>query len=220
METRAPLALVGLFVLAAIGTVFGFVYWMNSTGGLGKRDIYTVRFENTVSGLLTGAAVLFNGVRVGEVTELRLNPDNARQIFATIAVASGTPVRTDTYAGLDFQGLTGVPVIALEGGTKRFPETDVRPMLIADPAAGRSMTRAARDALLGLNKVVTENSEALHSAIDNISTFAAALSRNSGRVDNILKGLERMTGGGPAAAAPVIYDLTPPRTFPAMDRLT
>ena len=37
METRAPLALIGLFVLAAIGAVFGFVYWLNSTGGLGER---------------------------------------------------------------------------------------------------------------------------------------------------------------------------------------
>ena len=28
METRAPYALIGLFVLAAIGAVFGFVYWL------------------------------------------------------------------------------------------------------------------------------------------------------------------------------------------------
>ena len=67
-------------------------------------------------GLLVGAAVLFNGIRVGEVTNLGLVADSPRQVDATIAVASGTPVHADTKVGLDFQGLTGVPVIALEGG--------------------------------------------------------------------------------------------------------
>ena len=105
METRAPYALIGLFVLAAIGAVFGFVYWLNNTGGLNKRTVYVVRFENTVSGLLPGAAVLFNGIRVGEVTDLQLNPNNPRQVLATIAVATETPVRPDTYVGLEFQGL-------------------------------------------------------------------------------------------------------------------
>jgi phospholipid/cholesterol/gamma-HCH transport system substrate-binding protein len=221
METRAPLALIGLFVLAAIGAVFGFVYWLNNTGGLGKRDVYTVRFENTVSGLLVGAAVLFDGVRVGEVTRLRLDRDNARQIFATIAVDADTPVRTDTTVGLDFQGLTGVPVISLEGGTQKFPASAPGappPVLVADPTASTSMTRAAREALQGLNKLVADNSKSLTNAITDISTFAAALSRNSDRVDGILKGLERMTGGGPESAPPVIYDLTAPKTFPAIDK--
>src|SRR6516164_6646985 len=99
METRAPYALIGLFVLAAIGAVFGFAYWLNNTGGLSERAVYRVRFENTVSGLLTGAAVLFNGIRVGEVTALGLNPDDPRQVMATIAVVAATPVRSDTEAG-------------------------------------------------------------------------------------------------------------------------
>ena len=79
METRAPYALIGLFVLAVIGAVFGFVYWLHNSGGLGERAVYRVRFENTVSGLLTGAAVLFNGIRVGEVTDLGLNPDDPQR---------------------------------------------------------------------------------------------------------------------------------------------
>ena len=143
METRAPYALIGLFVLAAIGAVFGFVYWLNNTGGLSKRTVYHIRFENTVSGLLKGAAVLFNGIRVGEVTDLQLNPDNPRQVMATIAVATSTPVRADTHVGLDFQGLTGVPVIALEGGSNApsaWPTSPGEPpVLNADPMAGQSM---------------------------------------------------------------------------------
>jgi phospholipid/cholesterol/gamma-HCH transport system substrate-binding protein len=221
METRAPLALIGIFVLAAIGAVFGFVYWLNNAGGLGKRAVYIIPFENTVSGLLPGAAVLFNGIRVGEITDLLLNPDNTRQVLATIAVAADTPVRADTHVGLDFQGLTGVPVVTLEGGTVKLPETvpgGPPPVLAADPAAGQSMTRAARDTLRSVEKVLAENADPLRSAIANINTFTAALARNSDRVDGILKGIERMTGAGPAGAAPVIYDLTLPQTFPALDK--
>src|ERR1700686_4194054 len=121
METRAPYALIGVFVLAVIGLVFGFAYWLTNAGGLGERGVYRVRFETSVSGLLTGAAVLFNGIRVGEVTELRPSPDNPGQVMATISVAPATPVRADTQAGLEFQGLTGVPVIALQGGTGPAP---------------------------------------------------------------------------------------------------
>jgi len=112
METRAPFIIVGAFVLAAIGAVFGFVYWLHNAAGTGARTVHHVKFEGSVSGLLIGAAVLFNGMRVGEVTKLGLAADSPRQVDATIAVASGTPVHSDTTVGLDFQGLTGVPVNA------------------------------------------------------------------------------------------------------------
>jgi phospholipid/cholesterol/gamma-HCH transport system substrate-binding protein len=215
MENRAPYALIGLFVLAAIAAVFGFVYWLNSAGGLGARTIYQVRFENTVSGLLTGAAVLFNGIRIGEVTDLRLNPDNPNQVTATIAVAVGTPVRPDTQASLDFQGLTGVPVVTLQGGSApadSWPQGQAR-TLNADPQAGQSMTRAARDTLRNLNDILNENSKPLHETITNVQKFADALGRNSNRIDNIAAGLEKMVGGPSATAPHVEYDLTAPRDF-------
>ena len=103
METRAPFVVVGAFVLAAIAAVFGFVYWLHNTGGLGPRTTYHVQFEGSVPGLLVGAAVLFNGIRVGEVTELGLAPDNPRRVNATISVASTTPVRRR------HQGRAGIP---------------------------------------------------------------------------------------------------------------
>jgi len=223
METRAPYALIGLLVLAAIGAVFGFVYWLNNTGGLNKRTVYHVRFENTVSGLLPGAAVLFNGIRVGEVTDLQLSSDNPRQVLAKIAIATNTPVRADTHVGLEFQGLTGVPVIALEGRSNA-PSTwstalGEPPVLTADPSAGLSMTQAARDALRRVDTVLAENSEPLRETIANLKTFSAALARNSDRLDGIVAAVERMTGGGPAVAPPIIYDLTAPRAFPPIDKV-
>jgi phospholipid/cholesterol/gamma-HCH transport system substrate-binding protein len=219
METRAPYALIGLLVLTAISAIFGFVYWLNNTGGLGKRVIVEVRFQNTVSGLLKGAGVLFNGIRVGEVIDLRLNSDNPRQITAMIAVADGVPLRADTHVGLEFQGLTGVPVIALEGRSNMPVSTNSElPVLVADPDVGVSMTQAARDALRQLEGVLAENSEPLHSTIANFNTFSAALARNSDRLDGLLGGLEKLVGGGPENAPPVYYDLTAPHDFPIIKK--
>ena len=209
METRAPFALIGGFVLAAIAAVFGFVYWLNNTAGLGPRATYHVQFDGSVPGLLVGAAVLFNGIRVGEVTDLGLAADNARRVNAVISVASSTPVRPDTKVGLEFQGLTGVPVIALEGGTMPASAGAV-PTLIAEQGAGQSMTQAARDALRRVDAVLAENSEPLKDTIANLKVFSEGLARNTGKLDGIVAGLEKMTGGG-TPAQKITYDLRAPQ---------
>ena len=213
METRAPYAVVGAFVLATMLAVFGFVYWLNNTGGLGPRKIYHVQFDGSVPGLLIGAGVLFNGIRVGEVTDLALAPDNPRRVNATISVASSTPVRADTKVGLEFQGLTGVPVIALEGGVM-LGNTGEVPTLIAEPGAGQSMTEAARDALRKVDSVLSENSEPLKDTIANFKVFSDGLAKNTGKIDSIIAGVEKMTGGG-TPAQKVTYDLRAAQGFAA-----
>ena len=193
METRAPFIIVGAFLLAAIAAGFGFVYWLHNSAGIGARSTYHLQFEGPVPGLLVGASVLFNGIRVGEVTDLKLATDHPRRVNATIAVAAGTPVRADTKVGLDFQGLTGVPVVTLEGGRQVAAEGAV-PTLIAEAGAGQSMTQAARDALRRVDSILAENAEPLHGMIDNFRTFSDGLARNTGKLDSIVAGLERMTG--------------------------
>src|SRR6202163_3046285 len=205
METRAPFVVVGAFVLAAIAAVFGFVYWLHNTGGLRPRATYHVQVGGSVARLRVGAAVLCNGIRLGEVTHLGLAPDSPRRVNATISVSSTTPVRSDTKVGLEFQGLTGVPVIALEGGKLLVNSGEV-PTLIADPGAGQGMTQAARDALRRVDSVLAENSEPLKNTIANLQIFSEGLARNTGKLDSIVSGLEKMTGGG-APAQKITYDL-------------
>src|SRR6266567_532523 len=211
METRAPFVVVGAFVLVAIAAVFCFVYWLHNSGGLGPRAAYHVQFDGSVPGLMVGAAVLFNGIRVGEVTDLGLAPDNPRRVKATISVASTTPVRADTKVGLEFQGLTGVPVIALEGGTLLKNSGEV-PTLVAEAGAGQGMTQAARDALRKVDSVLSENSEPLKNTIANLQIFSEGLARNTGKLDGIVAGLEKMTGGGTQPKR-ITYDLRAPADF-------
>ena len=218
MEIRARYVLIGAFVLAVIAAGLGFVYWLNNTGGFGERTHYEIRFENTVSGLLLGSAVQFNGIRVGEVVDLKLNSEDPRQVIAIIAVASDTPVRADTRVDLEFGGLTGVPEIVLIGGDPAAPPPQAAdgglPVLVAEEGTGADWTQAAREAFQRIDTILGGNSDALGQAIGNINTFAAALARNSEKVDKILNRLERMAAGA-AAGPPTLYDLTAPRGFPA-----
>lgn len=220
MEIRARYTLIGTFTLAVTAAAFLFVYWLNGSGALRYGTRYQVRFENTVSGLLAGSAVLFNGVRVGEVTALTLSPEQPQQVTATIAVNSGVPVRADTKVGIEFQGLMGAPAVSLTGGTSQSPPAagpGGLPTLIADPEAGQNVTGAVRDTLRHVDAVVTDNAAPLRSLITNLAAFADALGRNSTHVDGIVAGLERLTGGA-GKVPPAVYELAAPRTFPAFDK--
>jgi phospholipid/cholesterol/gamma-HCH transport system substrate-binding protein len=139
-------------------------------------------------------------------------------VTATIAVSKGTPIRSDTVVNIETQGLTGGAAVALRGGNASSPPVEVSgdapPTLIAAPQAGQDWTQAARDAFQRVDNVLAENSEALHSAITNIDTFAGALARNSDKVDGILAGLERMTGGSSNPADTPVYDLVVATTLP------
>jgi phospholipid/cholesterol/gamma-HCH transport system substrate-binding protein len=163
----------------------------------------------------------FNGIRVGEVTELELSGADLRQVRAIIAVDRRTPILMDTVVSIDFQGLTGSPVIALISGTSEQPRVAAngRPaILIADAAASQSMSQAARDVPHPIDGLLAENAQPLRSIIGNLDTFAGALARDSDRLDGIVAGLERMTRERAAKAPLVTYDLTAPCAAEATEK--
>jgi phospholipid/cholesterol/gamma-HCH transport system substrate-binding protein len=222
MEIRARYFLIGLFVLAVIGAGVGFIYWLYNNGGGVQRTAYQVSINGSVSGLSVGSPVLFNGIQVGEVTGLSLVATDPGKVIARIAIDARTPVKADTRVGMDFRGLTGTATISLNGGSIGAPppaSVDGQPpLLVADAASIKDMTASAREALNRLNQIFEDNADSLKSAIGNIDTFSAALARNADKVDSILTGLQKLTGGGPKVET-VSYDLTAPDKFPPIDKL-
>jgi phospholipid/cholesterol/gamma-HCH transport system substrate-binding protein len=219
MEIHARYTLIGSFVLAFALGIFGFVYWIQNTGGLGQRAIYQIRFEQPVSGLTIGSSVLFNGIRAGAITDLQLNPQYPKRLTVSIAVDPATPIRSDTQVDVTYQGLTGAPAIALKGGEASAPAVTGQdhqpPVLVAGPAVGQNLTEAARTTLHSIDDLVANNSKDLHTAISGFSTFADMLGRNSKRLEDIIGGLEKLTGGGEKKPV-AVYDLAAAKEFPGL----
>ena len=222
MEYRARYALIGAFSLVCLLAAFAFVYWIKNTGGLGQRAIYDLRFEQSVSGLGPGAGVLFNGVRVGSVTAIALDQDNPKRVTATISVEPSTPIRADTKVDVTFQGLTGATAISLTGGSPGAPkpkgENGRPPLLSAGENVGRNLTEAAQATLGRLDAILDQNAKPLNTALAGIAEFADMLGKNSKRIENLLGGLESLTGIGAAKTGPAVYDLAAASGFPAAEK--
>jgi phospholipid/cholesterol/gamma-HCH transport system substrate-binding protein len=199
METRANYALIGLFTLAVIAAAFGFVYWFSGGDrGQGRQSVRVV-FSGSVSGLSRGSVVSFNGIRVGEVTDIRLLPEDPRRVVAVVQVENETPIRTDTRARLEYQGLTGVAQIGLSGGEPAAPPLTAGPgqplpTIFADRSdfqdlmeSARNIARRADDVLERVNKVITDNEGSINRTIQNVERFSDALGNNSAGIDRFLE---------------------------------
>ena len=214
METRVRFIVVGAFALAAFVGVFLFVYWMHASGGLSQTRLVRVEFEGAASGLRAGSAVTFNGVRIGEVTRIAFNAARANVVDADLAVEASAPLRVDAKVGVEAQGLLGTTVVALYGVSVEAPLLPSSTVLRASASA--PLMEQARVALADVQSVVAENRDSLKSAMRNIDIFATALARNSGKIDNIVSGLEQLTGHGPKPSPPQFLDLQAPHDFPAL----
>lgn len=216
METRARYVLIGLFLLGVALAGFFFVYWLNNSAGFGARTDYRIAFKGPAYGLIEGSAVLFNGIKVGEVTELGLDASAPGDVIAHISVVSGTPIAADTKVGVESLSLMGTPAVALTGGAPGSPlltsADGVPPTLISPPEASQDIMRAAKTTLLRLDGLIAKNDQPITDAIANVKTFAEALGRNAGKVDKIAEGLTGMFAGQVKPATTAI-DLSPADSF-------
>lgn len=185
MEPRAHHVLIGLFTLLASITIVLFALWLARANQQGQVDYYNVIFNEPVRGLARGNAVLYNGIRIGEVTELHLDAADLRQAHAQIAIDASIPIRMDTRAKLVLTGITGVSVIELSGGSPLSP-------LLADPDDGYPTIIATpsplNQLLAGGDSLMTNVSELVLSAKEMLS------SDNAAHLTNILAHVDTLTG--------------------------
>jgi len=199
METRANYALIGLFTLLVVASAFGFVYWFSGGDRGQARQAVRIVFSGSVAGLSRGSAVLFNGLRVGEVTDLGLLPEDPRRVISVVEVDRNTPVRTDTRARLEYQGLTGVAQIALIGGEPTAPVLAAGPgqplpTIFAERSdfqdlleTARTIARRADEVLEKVGRVISDNEGSINRTVQNVERFSQALGDNAGGIDRFLE---------------------------------
>ena len=206
METRANYVLIGAFTLAAVVGAFLFVMWIAGYGTPGGRRAIQVVFSGSVAGLSNGANVLFNGIKVGEVTHLTFSRSDPHQVVADITVNADAPIDRNTKARLETAGFTGSAAVALLGALQPGPKLvgeNGRPAVIyAEQSLQiQDILDKATAVLQDADKILTDNSEPIHSAIANVDQFSKALANNSAGVDAALKSVGELGKQiGPLAA--------------------
>lgn len=201
METKANYVLIGAFVLLAAGALALFTLWIAGNPFSRSYKDYDVIFNGPVNGLSEGGEVRFNGIKVGEVTTLRLDREDPNRVIAHVRVEAQTPVRTDSIAQLNFQGITGVTFIQILAGNPKAPflvsangETPQIPTsrTLVDELfqGGQDLLGVSGDTIRKVNEMLSEeNLQHLTSTLASLDRAIAKIAKDDGIVDEATKAM-------------------------------
>jgi phospholipid/cholesterol/gamma-HCH transport system substrate-binding protein len=188
METRANYVLVGSSVLAAIAAIVGFIFWLAHSELSHKEESYYTYFSGSVAGLTNGGIVRYNGVPIGKVSDIEIDPENVERIRVTLELKAGAPIKTDTVASLEMAGITGGSYVELSGGTQASPpllpkEPGDIPVIQSENSGLKTFIEDAPKLLGKLNKLADsanailspENTKEISEAIKHLNSVMANL---------------------------------------------
>jgi len=127
MEPKVNYTVVGLFLALLSAATLAGVLWLSQTDYRGVYDRYYTYIDESVTGLSIDSSVKYHGVDVGRVKEIALDPKNPEQVRLALDIVRGTPIKEDTVAVLETQGLTGITIVNLSGGSRSSPLLKPRP---------------------------------------------------------------------------------------------
>ena len=197
METRANYALLGGVTLAGVLLVMLFAMWLARASFNREFAVYDVVFDGPARGIGAGSEVRFNGIRVGEVRSLFIDPGQETSVVARIRIGADWPVRTDSTVQLEPVGLTGLNLIQISSGAGTAPllrrRLGDKPSRIAAKgaaldeilASGQDLTRDASAALSGAKDMLTpQNAQRFDRILRNLETVSKALAAEQGVIGN------------------------------------
>jgi len=207
METRAHHVIIGAFAIGVFLLAMGFVLWLSKSSIDQQFSYYDIVFNEAVTGLSKGGTVQYNGIKVGEVTQLSLAKDDPRKVIARIRLDAEVPVKQDTRAKLGLQGVTGVAFIQLSGGSPASPAlkpTPQNPVPIIPSeesalskllASGSDIITSANDLLIRANEVLSrENVDRISKTLANLEGVTDTVNSQRGDLSVALKQLSSATG--------------------------
>lgn len=205
METRAHHVLIGLFTVVAVGCALLFALWLGKSSMDREYSYYDIGFSQAVSGLSSGSSVEYSGIKVGDVVQLWLEPDDPRKVRARIRVYGGTPIKSDTQARLALANITGSMVIQLHGGTPESPRLkghpDNPPLIVADPSSlsallenGEDLMSNINNLLLSANQIFSEeNTTRLSRTLEHLEQATSVLSDQRGDLAQTLQQFNQLS---------------------------
>lgn len=182
METRANFVMIGAFTLAGLAGLMGFFLWFAQVELDRQFAYYDIRFSS-VSGLDNASDVRFSGLGVGQVVDVRLTPERDGTILVRIEVDGETPVRTDSIATIESQGVTGVSYVGIDAGTPTAP------LLVSKGEGDIPEIIAGRSMLQSLSEDAPQLLERTLVVVDELGQMLSE--DNATRIDNILINAEQ-----------------------------
>ncbi len=205
MERDAHYAAVGIATVALLAAAVVFAMWLARLSFNEEYDVYDIVFYGPVRGLSEGGEVHFNGIRVGEVTDLNLDPQKGDQVIARIRVDATTPVRVTSRAQLEPQGITGLNYIQITAGNpqsaylkEQYPANVVpviqsQPSPIAELLSGSGTVLAQTvDALNRINRVLSDdNVRSFSTSLKNFESLSTELEARKGMLEQLEQALTK-----------------------------
>lgn len=203
MEPRAHHVLIGVFTLVVAVAAVLFSLWLAKSGQDAETRDYDIVFLEGVRGLSRGSAVQYNGLRVGEVRLLRLDPNDLQRVRAQVSIQASIPIHEDTQARLALAGITGQSVIELSGGTPNSPlleaPDDGLPMIVASPSPLAQLMAGGEELMTQISKLLdnantflsSENSQSLSASLKQLEALMGQLSTASEGVPALVKELSQ-----------------------------
>ena len=190
-------AIVGAFVIILSAALIAGALWLTSGGTFGtKYDFYLANEDESVAGLNLNAPVKYNGVDVGKVQSIKLDPVNPERVQLTFAIVRGTPIKVDTVAVLKTQGLTGIAYVELSGGARAAALLTATtegeyPVIRTKPSLSARLENVLSTVLEKLDKTSSnidailndENRQAFKSALADIAMVARTLAAKKNTID-------------------------------------
>ena len=189
MERNANYALVGLASTILVIGLLVFIVWLTGAQWSKPYDFYDIVFRGPVHGLSKGGEVDFNGIKVGDVTTVSLDKHNPQNVIARVRISTDVPVRQDSFATLEPQGITGVSYVQITAGTATKPllkdtvPEGVVPLMhsqrdaLSDLLAnGGTVLQRAVEALDRVNRIMSdENIKTITATLDDVQAVTAEL---------------------------------------------
>lgn len=192
METEKYYFRIGVFLLITLGAFAFYLSTINQEFEQRSFTRYSIYFSSAVTGLDQGAPVKLKGIDVGRVVNIGFDPAENDRIHVITDIYESAPIREDTIATLEYQGITGTSYIALSNkGTssalmaKKPPEGEKYPVIQSQQSelqavlsgAPEVMGRFARVADQATKLLSDENIDGLEQLIPEVRDTLAETRR-------------------------------------------
>jgi phospholipid/cholesterol/gamma-HCH transport system substrate-binding protein len=197
MENKAHAMAAGIFVVVVAALLMLLAAWL--TRETGARDAYEISTRESISGLQSQAAVRYRGVDVGKVDAIGFDKNAQGNVLIRMEVDQAAPVTKNTYATLNFQGVTGLAYVELDDNgqpaPRLAPEDGHPPRIPLKPGLIQKLTERGEklldqaDVAMGrLNQILgDDNQKRVAAALDNLGQASARAGELAHSLDTTIK---------------------------------